>query len=307
MSTLHHDVSWPGIKAGLTTEVVNERRFYKPVDQRQRFTLTQLSALAADVLPMIQEGAAAHIKSKKAEPNASPIFKVNPKKALDYFVDKMLKQYEQQNVIHVLTYRLSGLKFNQQHACVQKAVALVREFFENPNETMFSLTEEKETLKEWNFHASVRVWNFGYLKMGFVQSDTPISWKEEDLAFFGLAHCDIDPTKINCIQYALLRAREPQAKHLIFAPPLEDHVTQGMGDQLEKWGYRRVDALDVGDLILYYANGKPSHMGYFIGNGLVESKLGFMNPYSHQHPIFGVTTIYGQYAVFYRKSGAKLF
>ena len=303
MSSLHHDVSWPSMKRGLTVDHLNHERFYKPVDQRQRFTLTQFTIVASQVVELIVGGAKAHIRAAQA--GATVIFRVNPRNSLEACIRDTLALYVKQDVRQVLMYRTTGVTPKDQLACTQKAMDITREFF-GGLQTIFSLEDGKESLHEWMLNQAEPMANFGYEKMGFIRSAEPLSWKEEDLALFGIVDCNINPRRISCAQFALLMAKELQAKDIIFAKH-SNQVVYEMPKYLQKWGYRRVDVLDVGDFVLYYNNNKPSHMGVFVGEGLVLSKLGLMNSFSHRHPLFDVSLVYGDKAVFYRKSSAKLF
>jgi len=297
MSALHHDPSWPQVKAGLECDIIDHMRFFRSKKQTEAFILTQYMILATDVADNTKKAAAAHIKG--AVSGSTPMFYVNPTRSLKACSQQMLECYSKKDVRQVLVYRMTGLKPEEQLQGTEKALALTRAFFES-FQTVFSLTENKETLIDWTMNAAVAIANFGYEEMGFIRSDAVISWEPEDLAFFGVDHSDINPTKLNCVQYALLKGRVLQAKEMIFAPPSDEMILE-MLERFKEWGYRRVDMLNEGDLVLYFHNGKPSHMGCFVGDGLIQSKLGLLNSYSHTHPLFSVPMSYGSHVLFYRK------
>jgi hypothetical protein len=297
MSSLHHDPAWGPMRAGLNRVSQNNQLCYKPKDQHPRFVLTQYTIIATKVVELVAGGAEAHIKARKS--GGTPIFRVNPRNALQATIAEVIEPLQKRDVRAVALSRSTGISVGGLLKGAETAVAYAGQFFDDFL-TVFGMEDGKEQLLDWQLNAAVAIANFGYAKMGFVRSDEPISWREDDLAFFGVESCNINPAKINCAQFALLQARVVQAKSIIFAPP-EDEAIYALPDLFIKWGYRRVDALNEGDLVLYYHNNKPSHLAYYAGDGWVLSKLGLMNSHSHRHALFAVPMMYGDSVVFYRK------
>jgi hypothetical protein len=105
---------------------------------------------------------------------------------------------------------------------------------------------------------------------------------------------------ISCFDYALLKAKEPGVREQIFSNGGANEL-----ERLNRWGYDVVDEPKRGDIVVYIDIKVPTHMGYYMGDGLVISKFGSQNPNSSIHPLDMVHDLYGFQIAFYRKNPAK--
>lgn len=112
------------------------------------------------------------------------------------------------------------------------------------------------------------------------------------------------PTELqarSCYYYALLIAGENMEGSKAYFNDTD------LPELLEKWEYEVVTTRQPGDLILFFNEGKPTHLGLCRENGLIESKWGNMTPHACLHTIEMAPAEYGRQIRFYRKKLAAQF
>lgn len=124
---------------------------------------------------------------------------------------------------------------------------------------------------------------------------------EEELAPFGdnKLKVKINSGDFSCVQFALLKVGDIQAKELIF-----NNAKINMRDiplYLKKWNYQPVEQPQKGDLALYFNGGIFVHIGVYMGETKVLSKHGVVNPYCLEHDFFDTPSDYGKQIVFFHK------
>jgi hypothetical protein len=112
----------------------------------------------------------------------------------------------------------------------------------------------------------------------------------------------IDPENFSCASYALFKTGELRATEFIFNKD-QRNVIRKLPTYLKEWGYQSVVEPKAGDLGFYYLdhNDVPTHVGVYLSSGMIESKLGIINPYISKHKIYDVVSGYGKKVVFLRK------
>ncbi|MBX7066187.1 MAG: C40 family peptidase [Parachlamydiales bacterium] len=161
---------------------------------------------------------------------------------------------------------------------------------------------DKNDIENWKKETVAEANNFLYSKLKMKQSEAPVSFAGEDLAAWGLAERDVtaDPATINCLSFALLKAKVIQAANLVFKTVRDDSAMHQIFQRLNQWGYEPVRQPNAGDLVVYLdRNNKATHVGVYMGEDLVHSKIGIANPYSHEHALFAVE----ERAIFFHKKG----
>ncbi len=129
----------------------------------------------------------------------------------------------------------------------------------------------------------------------------PFTISEEILKPFGGDVAKINPSKLSCDKFALLMSGITEAKDLIFNSDINSLLLK-IEDYLTMWGYKPVEIPKKGDLVVYYLNSAPVHLGVFMGKDRVLSKKGISNPSIIEHEIFDVCAQYGKDIVFFSKS-----
>lgn len=112
----------------------------------------------------------------------------------------------------------------------------------------------------------------------------------------------IDPENFSCASYALFKTEELRAEEFIFNKD-QRSVIRKLPKYLKEWNYQSVNEPMEGDLVLYYLdhNDIPTHVGVYLSFGMIESKLGIINPYISKHKIYDVVSGYGKKVAFFRK------
>ncbi len=148
---------------------------------------------------------------------------------------------------------------------------------------------------------SVKLLNELYSSLGMKRSQEPVSFTRKDFETFKIEpnEAKADPTRLPCLAYALLLTGEVRAKEMIFIHEGDDQSLRGIFPLLERWQYTNVTEPKPNDLVVYL-NQKDGveHVGVYVGDGKVQSKIGFMNPHSHTHRIFDLNE---SKALFFRK------
>lgn len=194
-----------------------------------------------------------------------------------------------------------GLNKQEFAQCVQKSKKIADSYFIAKGKPIFVDGMKPEAIQQWQIKTAVDMQNFAYAAMGLVQSNEKVHFGNAELDFFQVKSVKVDPVRLNCLAFALLKIKELSARELIFTN-YPDSILDNLFSQLASWSYRNVKYPDIGDLVVYVGNdGKPSHVGYINEEGLVHSKLGILNPYSHTHHIFDIPEEYGATLLFFRK------
>lgn len=198
---------------------------------------------------------------------------------------------------------LTGLTPDEMVKCTRLAKSLATKFFSQ--DIICSYEETPETMTEWQKNQMVEAQNFLYGSIGMKRSERPVAFTDEDLTAFGIerAAVAVDPTTINCLSFALLKARVAEAADLIFKPLRDDQPMHQLFRNLKRWNFEPVSGDPrSGDLVVYLnSNDKPTHVGVYLGDDRVQSKIGIANPYSHVHRIFDKE----DRAVFFRKAAQE--
>jgi hypothetical protein len=202
-------------------------------------------------------------------------------------------------------FRECGLTSEEATNLIFKTKKITMEWFEA---TAFE-HQHKKTVRipldvgQRKFTLDYRIWmaNFFYQKLGMVQSKHTIAYSSEEFTKFGVQPEKVqqEASTISCFRFALLKTGELRAKDMIFFNTFDgDHLLQ-----LIEWGYESALSPMKNDLVVYldHITGKATHFARYLENGIVESKLGNANPYSHQHHLFNVPP-YGKRVVFMRKA-----
>ena len=142
-----------------------------------------------------------------------------------------------------------------------------------------------------------------YRSIGSKRLD-PVVFTDEDLKAFGLTRKEAlqEPSKLSCLAFAFLWARELNAKNMIF---IKDSgvILKNLFRFLGEWDYFSVNNPEEGDLVVYMTDDQaPKHVGVMAKGGMVHSKLGIRSAHSYLHRPFDIMPTYGRKAVFFRKA-----
>ena len=112
-----------------------------------------------------------------------------------------------------------------------------------------------------------------------------------------------DPFRtMSCMQYTLQKAKVANFSEMIKT------IHEQPEETLLKNDFRNIsqEAAAEGDLILYRdsTTQKITHMGLYLGNDLVCSKLGNKNPFAVEHSIEDCVAIYGDEVTFFTLQGS---
>lgn len=193
--------------------------------------------------------------------------------------------------------KLSGLSKEELVRCAKIAKQAAVPFFKSLGEPVFSYSETEDRIKNWCLKTSIAGQNHLYRTLGMKESE--VSFTDEDLETFGIQRGEIksDPAQLSCLCYALLKAKEVHAKDLIFKKGADDESLKHLLHILETWNYDQVAEPAPGDLVVYLTGDNVEHAGVYIADDRVQSKIGYMNPFSHVHRLFDI-----EYrAIFFRK------
>lgn len=200
----------------------------------------------------------------------------------------------------------SGLSLQERTNCVMAIRGIIKNYFATNGDPIFSFGLSSQAIQDQIRQIEDGIITNTYTSLGMRRSASPIDFRQEDLAFFGLKKAPYNPKLMNCLAFALLQAKEREAAPVIFDLRTQLQIMERLTDYLVSLNYRPVDAPNEGDLVVYFDDhGRAKHVGYFT-NGLVLSKLGTGEPHSHLHELFTVFPSYGANVVFFRKS-ATLF
>lgn len=195
---------------------------------------------------------------------------------------------------------LTGLTPDEMRKCTRLAKVLATNFFSE--DLICSYQETDESMTRWQKTKMVEAQNFLYAGIGMKRSERPVAFTDQDLEAFGVERgvVAVDPTTINCMSFALLKARVAEAADLIFKPLRDDQPMHQLFRNLAKWNFEPVSGNPrEGDLVVYLTDdNKPTHVGVYLGDDRVQSKIGIANPYSHVHKLFDIE----DRAVFFRKA-----
>jgi hypothetical protein len=138
-----------------------------------------------------------------------------------------------------------------------------------------------------------------------------------DLEIFGFTKRDVETlnqvfsgyfskARLSCYEFALLQKGERGVREQILKPRgKKSSWDESMENRLKRWGYEKVTSPEEGDFVLYYnKTGSLTHMGLFLGNNQVQSKLGNGSNYSIIHPLneSNLCKAYGSNIAFFRKA-----
>lgn len=270
---------------------------YKSKAPKARFVLSQCFLLGDCILKKTEERAFERIQNPP--PNATLIFRMNSASLLEAET-KDLKQIFNSKPKVKKIQDLTRIEFDELQELTQRSIDVATEFFSNFN-PIFSLSQTQEDVHNIILDTMTNFMNHSYRCIGLKQSDTPVAFTDKDFETFGIKKQEVavNPAYLSCLQFTMLKAGELRAKEWIFQMNDVDKYLRGITDHLDKWGYKRVDEPQSGDLVIYFLGNEVQHIGRFLGP-LVESKLGITNPYSHQHKIFALPPNHGDRVVFYR-------
>jgi len=329
MSAVHHHSSWGATRSGLARGQI-DFGMGKPVSfsaKKSPITMTHacFQEIAKHTLEVVRDAALKAIKA----PTGRSSFSMATNFAIDDAAAELAavavesKSSAKKGKVGPVEKematlcQLSGLTPPEYATCVKLAKTFASKYFASrypltDGKPMFAYSSTRSDIANWHDQTFLAMTNFSYASVAMACSETPISFSADDLAFFGVAESPVDPTRISCLAFALLQAKDRGAATVIFDRTRADifdrtradAVLHNLDTYLKDLSYRPVDAPDTGDLVVYFNDGRPVHVGYFGEDGRVHSKLGVANPYSHRHRLFDVPAVYGNHVVFYRKSPA---
>lgn len=312
MSTLHMNVHWPAIRAQMVPsneleEIIEktqtEKIFvaYSPKERPVALVITTIGQLLTPLFEELFVTADKLVKEKPGQAILVPLDTFRTKiDRLHGSLEKIFKDGETGIVARI------NIKFQECLKLLEKSKQVTLNFFNQLDEKFRIVPIEKAQREKWKQHLVSGVLNSYYEEIGARKSPNHFSYSEEDLTFFGIKPNEdiIDPKKIDCASFALLKIQEKRAKNIIFF--LSNFNIGELPKHLFEWNYRVVSVPDEEDLVVYFCNGKAAHVGVFTSSGWVESKLGILNPYIHIHPIFDVPANYGKSVCFFRRSSPTL-
>lgn len=252
--------------------------------------------------------------AKPASQRSSPFFIVYANTSIEAAAQTQLnlKKNKKKFTAFLLAAGINEKMFD---ACVESAKKKALAYFEEQHPPllpggqvgpMFTYARTKPEIELMFKKDKLKSLNFGYGSIGNKENADPITFTDQDHVFFGVNKTakTADPLEMPCHAYALLQAREVQAKDLIFFHTNANKILSDFPHHLMQWGYEPVDAPQEGDLAVYFRNKAPVHVGYTLGNGLIRSKLGYQHHHSHEHQMFNVPPYYGTHVVFFRKKAS---
>jgi len=129
----------------------------------------------------------------------------------------------------------------------------------------------------------------------------------EDFTQFQLLEKDlrINISQVSCVDYALIKTHELQAKKYIFEQDqMFAREPQIIVPKLLSWGYKPVAEPLKKDLALYFSSDDPypMHMGICAEGGWIDSKPGLMRPFVCTQKVFAEHPSYGSLVNFWRKT-----
>jgi len=283
------------------TSFESNNHIYKAYTPKKGFTNMILSSylvIGDEVLAKLYQRALTNL----GKASINNLFSIDPNSYIDTVYKNFLNPKSQQVQQICMINNISEKEFIE---CVGSAKAVAMSFFKNPSTYTFSYSFNENDLDKWKKDTFINMSNHSYQSLGMLQSSEPVSFTDQDLTAFGLNKEDVssEPKQMSCVAFALLQAKEKAATQLIFQK--NSHMAfSEIIKNLTEWKYRSVDTPDEGDLVVYLNIDAITHIGYFSSSGLVHSKLGSANPYSHHHKLFDVPPTYGKRILFFRKSSA---
>lgn len=303
MSSLVHHAQWGAIRQELTPkELIIKDRCFHAYCPKHAVALSILAAYAT-----ICDKAVTDVKDRALEMSGTkPLggFRVNTVRSIQLVQKEMLPSQSPESIVKVAQImKISGITFAEYVECINKATQLAHAYFETKGHPIFLYGSPKEQIVQWAKEVVVDMANAAYLSVGMRASFEKVSFLEEELTFFGMKDkkVKVDPTSLSCVAFALLKTKEKRAVDLIFKE-CPDRFLKNLIEHLTEWNYRPVSEPDEGDLVLYLTNENDvDHVGYLSAEGVVHSKIGIRNPFSHHHKIFSIPP--GSATVlFFRKS-----
>jgi hypothetical protein len=198
-----------------------------------------------------------------------------------------------------LYYIDDTLKF-QNDALARQVHAWIKEFKET-NQCLVTLGEINSI--GWKLK------NFIYAKVGFTSTPIPETFSQEDIVTMGMSKSDLNAfimlqpefrlPMLSCHDFTLLKSKEKGFCEMLYYGGANKEFK--LFEFLKNWGYKTVESPQAGDLILYLQDGRPVHTGSYLGNNIVESKLGNKSQLCHQHALSALPVESGNQMVFYRK------
>lgn len=311
--------SWSDTLGSLSGSTLTERgreyTCYSPPKAGSQLVLHCCIDIVANSLEEIATTALGQSTKK-----AAGLFRVLVQSSLEHFSAQYdLPREEENRKAAKLNTKLvqlaavTGLSEKEYVQCIGLAKTFASDFFatrfaELGGNPIFTYGVNSQELQEWKKAKIVEMHNFAYEKLSNRLHQQTVDFSQADLDAFGIAdkgEVTADPKQMTCVAYALLQARAPEAKGIIFKAEGGDAPLLEILNLLPRWGYQSVDLPQEGDLIVYLYNGTPAHVGCATGSGLVLSKLGVNNPSSHFHKPFNVPVFYGNKILFFRRSPSK--
>lgn len=199
-----------------------------------------------------------------------------------------------------------GLNVPEQVECWKKAQEIASAWFTQQSQNIsgkkcWSVPIDQVLNNTWYLDPELHRFFMRHFKLQ--SSKEPFAFTSADRTAFGIQKGEkiADPSKVQCIAFAFLKARELHAKEYIFQG--KELSEKDLPKLLKEWGYAPVETPVGNDLVMYVnSKGNATHLGRFLSSGKVESKLGINMPYFHWHNIFDVPSFYGNRVVFMHKS-----
>ena len=290
----------------LTKQKVNGRE-YQVLSKEKMNTSTMLWYFSEIITKTIHE--ASDLAKKKistfqasgmgAFPGA--LFALNPKafaESINFHADQMVKELSGNSSFEVLM--ITGTNSKGLLSCLELARKIALEFFNK--QIFFSYASKPADIEKWVTDTTFESASFSYQKTGSKIDENPASFSAEQKIAFGITDSEItqDPQLLSCFAYALLETGETRAKDLIFTK--KGSFTKLL-DVLHKWGYVSVSNPTKGDLVVYLnVKDELKHMGVFVEDQKVHSKLGNFTATPFTHRILDVSLSYGNKVLFLHKT-----
>lgn len=302
---------------------------YSPNEANVSMVLCNYALIVDDVIRNIKRSAL-----EKIDPSFMHLFRLKADSLIKSYAEELKEGYKTGNSGQILELEaLTGVSHTKFPLCAALAEKIAFDFFnkDNPYNTFFdrekyplNINSEgtqvgqpvffyhtpSEEIENWEMTATLEMSNYAYHSLGLKQSEHEVSFSEEELETYKIKRGIniVDPTKMSCLAFALLQSNRflPSVSGLkmqgdiIFHDSWGDRPLNNLFRFLKRWNYSSVETPQAGDLVVYLANEKPTHVGVYTQTGKVSSKLGRANPYSHEHKLFDIPPHYGTKVIFFR-------
>ncbi len=267
--------------------------------------LMYFSLILTKTIQEVSEAANKKINAFQAESGGAfpgMMFTIGPiafAESINFHSDQMVRGLNESDRKVELTL-MSGIDSKGFQSCLELARKIALDFFNR--QIYFSYDSKPAVIEKWVVDTTLESTAFSYQKTGSKKDENPASFSAEQKVAFGITDSEItqDPELISCFAYALLEAGETRAKDLIFT---NKGSFTNLLNVLHTWGYVSVANPTKGDLVAYLdAKDVLQHMGVYLADQKVHSKLGNLTTHPFTHRVLDVSLTYGNKVVFLHKT-----